>query len=236
MAAGARDVVASASETGTTPSSPRPSRRASASSSAAWAASGPRAMTWTLCPASTSRPMMAITLFAFAWSSPRLSRMSLSYFCARLARTAAGRACRPSGFGRMTACEVTLRPAGEGAPSAAPSRSPSAKVTSATSSAPAVTRPVRGVNDEMRSEFVITICVSRLLALVATLSRSKLMSSSPTRTWSPILTLASKPSPRIFKVSRPMCSSTSRSPRVRMVTACKAGCRLLTSPSHGARR
>ena len=166
--------------------------------------------------------MIAITLLAFAWSSPRLSGISLSYFCARLDSTAAGRACRPVGFGMTTASEVTVRPAGTATPSTAPSRSPP-NVASAMSSTPAVTRPARGVNDVRMSELAITTWVSRLFALVATLSRSKLMSSSPARTRSPIFTFGVKPSPRIFTVSRPMWTSTSRSPRARMVTACPAG-------------
>ena len=166
--------------------------------------------------------MMAITLFAFAWSSPRLSRMSLSNFCASFDRTAAGRACRPVGFGMTTASEVTVRPVGTATPSTAPSRSPPPNVASAMSSTPAVTRPARGVNDVRMSELAITTWVSRLFALVATLSRSKLISSSPARTRSPIFTFGVKPSPRIFTVSRPMWTSTSRSPRARMVTACPA--------------
>ena len=178
-----------------------------------------------------------MTLLAFAWSSPRLSATVLSYFCASWDSTAAGRACRPVGFGMTTASEVTVRPAGAGTPSAVdPSPQPPPNAASAMSSTPAVTRPARGVNEVSRFELAITIWVSRLLAPVATLSRSKLISSSPVRTRSPTLTLGSKPSPRILTVSRPMWSSTSRSPRVRIVTACAAGCRWMTSPSHGARR
>ena len=122
--------------TGTTPSSPRPSRSASASSLAASAASGPWAMTWTLCPWATSMPMMAITLLALAWSSPRLSRMSLSYFCARLDRTAAGRACRPAGFGRMIASRGHAAARRRGCVLGRAVRRVAASVASATSSAP----------------------------------------------------------------------------------------------------
>ena len=133
--------------------------------------------------------MIAITLFAFAWSSPRLSRMSLSNFCASFDRTAAGRACRPVGFGMTTASEVTVRPVGTATPSTAPSRSPPPNVGLRDVVDPAVTRPARGVNDVRMSELAMTTWVSRLFALVATLSRSKLMSSSPARTRSPIFDL-----------------------------------------------
>src|SRR5450631_3473159 len=102
-----------------------------------------------------------------------------------LASTAAGRACKPVGFGTRIAWEVTERPSCVASPS-----SPPATVISAATSEPAVTRPVRAVNDVRRSEFEITISVNRLLAVVATLSRSKVMSTSPVRTASPTETLA----------------------------------------------
>jgi len=97
--------------------------------------------------------------------------------------------------------------------------SPPATLSSAATSAPAVTMPVRAVKEVRRSEFAITIWVRRLFAFVATLSRSKVMSASPVLTLSPTETLAVKPSPRIWTVSRPMCSSTSSPSVVRIVTA-----------------
>ena len=183
----------------------------------------------------TSIPMIAITLLAFAWSSPRLSEMSLSYFArGSTARPPDGRAGRPGsarGSRRRSPCDRSApRAVDRAVPRAA------ANVASAMSSTPAVTRPARGVNDGSMSELAITIWVSRLFALVATASRSKVMSSSPAWTWSPTFTLAVKPSPFMCTVSSPMWVSTSRSPRARMVRACAAGWMWMTSPSHGATR
>ena len=82
----------------------------------------------------------------------------------------------------------------------------------------------------------MTIWVSRLLALVATASRSKMMSSSPACTSSPTLTLTVKPSPFMCTVSNPIWVNTSRPSADRMVRAWAAGWMWMTSPSQGATR
>ena len=64
---------------GTTPSSPSPAVICAVRSATASSASVPKATTCTLSPYRTSMPMIAITLLAFAWSSPRFSVMSLWY-------------------------------------------------------------------------------------------------------------------------------------------------------------
>ena len=52
--------------------------------------------------------MIAVMLRAFAWRSPSWSLTSLWKLFARFASTAAGRACRPVGFGTMIGSEVTV--------------------------------------------------------------------------------------------------------------------------------
>ena len=89
------------------PSSPRPSRTSCDSARTASFASAPDATISMRSPRAISRPMMPTTLRAFTSSSRRRSRTSAVNCFARLARTAAGRACRPDRFEITSGPELT---------------------------------------------------------------------------------------------------------------------------------
>ena len=95
--------------------SPEPDASRRASAAAASPASGPAASTRTLSPNFVASAISATTDFAFALSLPRRRRISDLYFFASAANTAAGRACRPWGFGSVTSSDRI-------APAAPPSR------------------------------------------------------------------------------------------------------------------
>ena len=107
-AAAAEMVVVAGAGAGAQPSSPQPSASTAASFSTAAAASGPLATTCTFAPCDTSSPMIAVTLRALACRSPNWSLMTDWKLFARFASTAAGRACRPVGFGITTASDVIV--------------------------------------------------------------------------------------------------------------------------------
>ncbi|MGF6803960.1 hypothetical protein OKW48_007456 [Paraburkholderia youngii] len=103
-AAGALDAAAAGA--GASPGfSPDPSASSRATLLAASAASGPRASTRSLSPNFVASPMSATTDLAFALASPRSKRISDLNFFASTATTAAGRACRPAGFGSVISPE-----------------------------------------------------------------------------------------------------------------------------------
>ena len=110
-----------ASETGTTPSSPRPSRELLGEllgrlRSVRAVGDDLDLVALVDLQAHDGHHALGVRLVV-----PPLEPMSLSYFCASLDSTAAGRACRPVGFGTTTASEVTVRPVGTATPSTAPS-------------------------------------------------------------------------------------------------------------------
>ena len=102
--------MAASAVVGTHPSSPSPSAIMGVSLSTASLASGPFATNTTLSPSAVSRASNDVTLRAFAERSPSWRRISLLNVLATLLNTAAGRACKPLGFGRMIASEVTVGP------------------------------------------------------------------------------------------------------------------------------
>ena len=85
-----------------TPASPSPASSNFVSCTTAALASAPRATIRTESPSAMSSPMIPTTLRALTESAPRSSRISAAKDFAALASTAAGRACRPSGFAMRT--------------------------------------------------------------------------------------------------------------------------------------
>ena len=116
----ADSVIVASADAGMQPSSPRPSAIIGVSLSTASRASGPLATSRTLSPRAVSRAINDVTLRALAKRSPSCSRISLLNVLAVLLSTAAGRACKPFGFGRMIASEVTVGPTSAAAAAPAP--------------------------------------------------------------------------------------------------------------------
>ncbi len=178
-------------------------------------------------------PMTETMDLALAESSPRRSLTSEWKVLARAESVAAGRAWMPVGLGTRTPSEAAVL---DGPSAAAPSSAGAASTTVAATSTPARISPPAGSMLATASEFVITIWVSRLLALRPTSSRSNSISGSPTATRWPALTLGEKPSPTRRTVSSPMCMRISRPSSLRTVTACADGCTSTTSPATGETR
>jgi hypothetical protein len=107
--------------------------------------------------------MTATTDRALAEVPSRHSRTSAAKAFARLASTAAGRACRPDALLTTIGSDLMASP-----PASAAAAPPPATAMSRIASFPALTVPVTGVIDATRSSVVMTIWVSRLFACVAT--------------------------------------------------------------------
>lgn len=158
-------------------SSPSPSRIACPMAATASSASDPCAVTTTFWPRSTAKPMMAMMLLAFATSSPRRIRTGLVALRQRHQRRR--RAGMQAGrIGHQDALGADCSPAHRG-------RTLGRRVAEHDVGHHVLTGPDlagSGVRLAMTSELAMTICVSRLLAPVATWSRSKSTSTSPTAT------------------------------------------------------
>ncbi len=222
-------IIVAGAGAGLAPSSPRPEASSGVSAAMASVASGPSAISTTLSPYPISRPMTETTLLALAWSLPRWSRTRDLNFLARLASTAAGRACSPVELGTNTASEVTRCPL-----SSSPEAARAARSRTRATSLLARTRPDAGRSPLSRSVLMTTIWVSRLLAWVARKSASNPIRGSPAATVWPSVTRGEKPSPLSSTVSSPMCIITSMPSGVVSVTACPARWSWVTVPPQGA--
>lgn len=152
--------AASAStDAGAVTASPQPSLSKRVSAATAASASSPSALTCTLSPWTVCNAMIATRDLPLACACGLCRWMVAENALAAWANTAAGRACRPLGLGRLIGCENTASP-GTGAgcsPTAAPT-------TTSSTGWPTSTNPVEPTSESNGSPLTTSIKVNKLRA------------------------------------------------------------------------